>query len=140
MHSTLEAAALLSSASPDCRIAKPLPDCKFGFVSRDSARAYQASGQSWLRGLLALGYPYGFRRGELLGNPKKGTEATRCGQVDLLNNTVTLYSGEAKNGEGRTVALTEECRQPVTELRKGKRPRIFSLRGRTENNPPSPLL
>jgi hypothetical protein len=37
-----------------------------------------------------------------------------------LNNTVTLYSGEIKNGEGRTVALTEECKLLVTELRKGK--------------------
>ena len=48
-----------------------------------------------------------------------------CKQVDLLNNTVTLYCGETKNKEGRTVALTEECRLLVTELRKGKRPEDF---------------
>jgi len=35
----------------------------------------------------------------------------RCNQGDLLNNTITLYSGETESGEGRTVALREECRQ-----------------------------
>ena len=49
----------------------------------------------------------------------------KCSQVDLLNNTVSLYSGETKNGEGRIVALTEECRLLVTELRKGKQPEDF---------------
>ena len=98
-----------------------------GFVEETQYRKLvdAAAGQLWLRGLLALGYTYGFRRGELLGNPKKGTEAMRCAQVDLINNTVTLYSGETKNGDGRTVALTEECRQIVTELRKGKQPDDF---------------
>ena len=43
-----------------------------------------------------------------------------CSQVDLLNNTVCLYSGETKNGEPRKVYLTEECRLLVTELRKSK--------------------
>ena len=69
-----------------------------------------AAGPLWLRGLMALGYTYGFRRGELLGNAKKGTEPMRCSQVDLLASTVTLYSGETKNDEGRMVVLTEECR------------------------------
>jgi integrase len=68
-----------------------------------------AAGQLWLRALLALAYTFGFRRGELLGNRKRGIRAMRCEQVDLLNNTITLFSGETKNGEGRTVALTEEC-------------------------------
>ena len=51
----------------------------------------------------------------------------RCGQVDLLNNTICLYSGETKNDEGRMVALTEECRQLVTELRRGKQPEDFLI-------------
>jgi len=50
----------------------------------------------------------------------------RCSQVDLLGNSVTLYSGETKNDEGRMVALTEECRMLLTELRRGKNPKIFS--------------
>lgn len=50
----------------------------------------------------------------------------RCEQVDLLNNTVSLYSGETKErgGEPRLV-LTEECRQLVTELGKGKQSEDF---------------
>jgi len=44
---------------------------------------------------------------------------------NLLNNTISLCSGETKNGEPRIVYLTEECRMLVTELRKGKQPEDF---------------
>jgi integrase len=84
--------------------------------------------EPWLRGLLALAYSYGFRRGDLLGEWEKGQwkrVPMRCSQVDLLNNTLSLYSGETKNGEPRIVFLTEECRLLVTELRKGKQPEDF---------------
>jgi Phage integrase family len=78
-----------------------------GFVEEPQYRklAELAAGQLWLRGLLALAYTYGFRQAELL--------EMRCGQVDLLNDTIILYSGETKKGEGRTVALTRECRELV---------------------------
>jgi integrase len=86
-----------------------------GFVEEAQYRKLQDTAKEpWLRGLLALAYTFGFRKSELL--------EMRCSQVDLLNNTVSLYSGETKNGEGRIVALTEECRLLVTELRKGKQP------------------
>ena len=100
-----------------------------GFVEETQYRklAEAAAGRLWLRALLALAYTFGFRRGELLGNPKKGTEPMRCKQVDLLNNTVCLYAGETKNGEPRIVALTEECRLLVTELHRGKQPEDFLL-------------
>jgi integrase len=90
-----------------------------GFVEEAQYRKLKeaAAGQLWLRGLLALGYTFGFRKAELL--------EMRCKQVDLLNNTVSLYSGETKNGEGRTVTLTEECRLLVTELWRGKQPDDF---------------
>src|SRR5262245_1507733 len=83
-----------------------------GFVEEAEYRklAELAAGQLWLRGLLALAYTYGFRKAELL--------EMKCSQVDLLNDTVCLYSGETKNGEGRIVALTKECRELVVELRK----------------------
>jgi integrase len=91
-----------------------------GFVEEQQYRklADEAGGHLWLRGLLALAYTYGFRKAELL--------EMRCSQVDLLNNTVCLYAGETKNGEGRFVTLTEGCRQLVTELRKGKQENISS--------------
>ena len=47
--------------------------------------------------------------------------------MDLLNNTIRLYSGKTKNGEPRIVYLTEECRLLVTEMRKGKQPEDFLL-------------
>jgi integrase len=78
-----------------------------------------AAGKLWLRTLLALGYTCGFRKAELLD--------TCCKQVDLLNNSVCLYSGETKNGEGRTVTLTEECRMLVTELHREKHPEVFLI-------------
>lgn len=91
-----------------------------GFVEEPQYRKLVSEAQEpWLRALLALAYTYGFRKAELLG--------MRCSQVDLLNDTVCLYSGETKNKEGRVVALTEECRVLVTELRKGKQPEDFLL-------------
>src|SRR5215475_14741422 len=79
----------------------------------------QLAKEPWLRGLLALSYTFGFRKGELL--------KMRCSQVDLLNNTLSLYSGETKNGEPRIVYLTDECRLLVTELRKAKQPDDFLM-------------
>jgi hypothetical protein len=42
-------------------------------------------------------------------------------QVDLLARIIRLNPGETKNGEGRTVTLTESCYILVLELMKGKR-------------------
>jgi integrase len=101
-----------------------------GFVEDLQYRklAGAAAGRLWLRGLLALGYTYGFRRAELVGKFGKGQwkqEPMRCRQVDLLNRTVELYSGTTKNGERRKVALTDECLQLLTKLRRGKQPEDF---------------
>jgi integrase len=91
-----------------------------GFVEETEYRRLAGlAKEPWLRALLALAYTYGFRKAELL--------EMKCSQVDLLNNTVCLYSGETKNDEGRIVYLTEECRLLVTELRKGKQPEDFLL-------------
>jgi integrase len=89
-----------------------------GFVEEaDYRRLAEQAKEPWLRGLLAVSYTFGFRKSELL--------KMRCSQVDLLNNTLSLYSGETKNGEPRIVYLTEECRLLLTELRKGKQPDDF---------------
>jgi hypothetical protein len=77
-----------------------------------------------MRGLLALGYTFDFRKAELL---------EMRSQVDLFNNTVSLYLGETKSGEGRTVTLTNECRGLVMELRRGKQLDDFLF---TRNNEP----
>jgi integrase len=91
-----------------------------GFVEEAEYRRLAGlAKEPWLRALLALAYTYGFRKAELL--------EMRCSQVDLLNNTVSLYSGETKNGEPRIVYLTDECRLLVTELRKSKQPEDFLL-------------
>src|SRR5262249_48864239 len=91
-----------------------------GFVEEaEYRRLASLAKEPWLRALLALAYTYGFRKAELLG--------MKCSQVDLLNNTVSLYSGETKNGEPRIVYLTDECRLLVTELRKGKQPDDFLM-------------
>jgi integrase len=87
-----------------------------GFVSETQYRALteKVTGQLWLRAMLALGYTYGFRKAELLN--------MKVGQVDLFARTIRLNPGETKNGQGRTVTLTEECYLLVLELVKGKEP------------------
>ena len=56
---------------------------------------------------------------------EKGNWAHALLAADLLAGTVTLYSGETKNDEGRMVVLTEECRMLLIELRRGKQPEDF---------------
>ena len=96
-----------------------------GFVDEAQYRILceTAAGQLWLRAMLALGYTYGFRRGELL--------TMRVGQVDLLARTIRLNPGETKNGKGRTVTLTESCYVLVLELVKGKQPDDFLITRRS---------
>jgi integrase len=54
----------------------------------------------WLRSMLAVGYSFGFRKGELLD--------MRVNQVDLINRTIRLWRGETKSGEPRLVKMTQE--------------------------------
>lgn len=92
-----------------------------GFVNEKQYRtlAENVSGQLWLRTMIALGYTYGFRKGEVLG--------IRVGQVDLLARTIRLNPGETKNDEGRTVTLTEECYLLVSQMMRGKQAEDFLL-------------
>lgn len=69
--------------------------------------------------MIALGYTYGFRKGEVLG--------MKVGQVDLLSRTIRLNPGETKNDEGRTVMLTEECYLLVSQMMRGKQADDFLL-------------
>jgi integrase len=99
-----------------------------GFVDETQYRslAEKVLGQPWLRAMLALGYTYGFRKAELLN--------MRCGQVDLFSRSIRLNPGETKNGEGRTVALTEECYQLVAQMMRGRQADEFLLT-RENGNP-----
>jgi len=99
-----------------------------GFVDETQYRALveKVNGRPWLRAMLTLGYNYGFRKAELLG--------IKAGQVDLLARTIRLNPGETKNGEGRTVRLTDECYILVQELMRGKRSED-SLITRTNGHP-----
>ena len=45
----------------------------------------------WMRGILAVGYSFGFRKGELLHMRRR--------QIDLLNRTITFDPGTTKNGD-----------------------------------------
>src|SRR5262249_43448694 len=62
---------------------------------------------------------YGFRKGELLN--------LLVGQVDLLGRGIRLNRGETKNDEPRTVILTDECYQLVSQMARGKQSEDFLL-------------
>lgn len=70
--------------------------------------------EPWLRAMLAVAYSFGFRKGELL--------QMRTRQVDLLNRTITLDPGTTKNGEGRTIKMTQEVYEVLLECVRGKAP------------------
>jgi len=85
-----------------------------GFVDQQQyqALAAKAADRPWLRTLIAFGFTYGVRVGELL--------ALRVGEVDLLGNVLRLNPGETKNGSGRTAGLTEECYRLALQMVRGK--------------------
>jgi integrase len=62
--------------------------------------------------MLAVAYSFGFRKGELL--------QMRTRQIDLLNRTITLDPGTTKNGEGRTIKMTQEVYATLLECVRGK--------------------
>lgn len=92
-----------------------------GFVDEAEYKmlADKAAGKPWLCAMLSLGYTYGFRKSELLN--------MKVEQVDLLARTIRLNPGETKNGQGRTVTLTEACYVLVMELVRGKQPEDYLL-------------
>jgi integrase len=86
-----------------------------GFVQEAQYRTLCANcKESWMRAILAVAYSFGLRRGELLQMQTR--------QVDMLNRTITLDPGTTKNGEGRTIKMTEEVYQLLVECVRGKEP------------------
>jgi integrase len=91
------------------------PNARTGFVTEEQYAALQAKCKySWLRALLAVGYNFGFRKGELLG--------LMVSQIDLEARRIRLLPGTTKNDKGRTVPMTDEVHRLLTECVKDKAP------------------
>ena len=70
--------------------------------------------QPWLRGLLAIGYFFGFRKGEML--------ALRVSQLDFFGRWIQLDSDQTKNGHARKVRMTEEVYRSLLACVRGQNP------------------
>lgn len=95
-----------------------------GFVEQPQYDKLAANaGALWLRTLLATAYAFGFRRSELLG--------MKVAQVNLLDNSITLYRGETKSGEPRLVKMTQDVAVLLQACIQGKGPeaRVFTRKG-----------
>jgi len=93
------------------KVARPLrvphlkePPARKGFVTEAQYRQMAAkAGDLWFRAILAIGFTYGFRLGEILD--------LRVGNLDFAARIIRLEAGETKNDEAREVAMTKEVRQ-----------------------------
>ena len=80
-------------------------DAQYGILA-------ECATELWLKGLLATGYEFGFRSGELTG--------LKVGQVDLKDCTICLDPGHTKNDEGRTIKMTTEVYDLLRQCVAGK--------------------
>jgi integrase len=91
-----------------------------GFITEEQYETRKAACKPvWLRALLALGYNFGVRKGELLG--------VLVHQIDLKARVkdkevgaIRLLPGTTKNDAGRTIIKTQEVRGLGVECAKGK--------------------
>jgi integrase len=91
------------------------PNPRAGFVTDEEYDALQANAKyTWLRGVLAVAYTFGFRRAEVLG--------LQVSQVDLKARTIRLLPGTTKNDKGRVVVMTDEVFDLIFECVKDKTP------------------
>ena len=82
-----------------------------GFVTqKEYAVLAENATAPWLRTFVALGFNFGFRKGEML--------ALRVRNVDLLDGWLVIET--SKNGEGRKVKLTRETQALLVECVRGK--------------------
>ena len=89
-----------------------------GFIGDPEYALLQANARDlWLKTFVALGYYYGFRKGEML--------ALRVRNIDLLEGWLTVEM--SKNGEGRKVSLTRETLALLAECMRGKKLDDFIL-------------
>jgi integrase len=94
------------------KLAEPKP--RSGFLTADQYEALTQHCPQPLRALLAVGYTFGFRKSELL--------RLRVREIDFKAGTISLLVGETKSGEGRTVYMTADVHDLLSEAVKGKQP------------------
>jgi integrase len=91
-----------------------------GFVNEEQyGNLVQHAHDLWLRVLLALGYTYGCRRGELL--------ALRVWQIDMDDRVISIEADQTKNGEGRQAVMTQEVYDVLVHAVAGKGPNDFLI-------------
>lgn len=90
------------------------PKARAGFINDEQYEAIKQHCPRALRPLIAIAYTFGFRKGELL--------KLRVMQVDLKARTISLLPGETKSGQGRTIKMTAEVFELVSECVKDKKP------------------
>jgi len=71
----------------------------------------------WLRGMMELGFTYGWRKSELMN--------LKVRQCDLEEQTITLDPGETKNDDARTVVMTATVFELLRECIAGKGPEDY---------------
>lgn len=69
---------------------------------------------TWLRGLLAVAFAFGLRKGELL--------RLQVQDVNLRDRTIKLPVGTTKTGKGRTIKMTEDVYEHLKPCVEGKQP------------------
>ena len=92
-----------------------------GFQSPESFAKLLSELPEHLRPIAVFGYETGCRRGEILG--------LKWEQVDLENSVIRLEAGETKNGEGRTIPLTDTVVHALRYLPKESE-FVFTFRGK----------
>jgi len=82
-----------------------------GFLKDEQFAVLAANAKTpWLRAFIECDYKFGFRKSELLGLRKH--------QVDLIDGLIRLE--DSKNGDPRTVVMTDRMRSLMLELVRGK--------------------
>jgi integrase len=93
---------------PHCPMLKEAAPRK-GFFEPSDYRALAAALPDYARLPLALGFFCGMRKSEVLN--------LQWSQIDSHHNSITLYSGETKNDEGRTVPVPAQLLALLRERR-----------------------
>lgn len=85
-----------------------------GFVEAKDYEKLQHSEELWLKVILASGYTFGLRRGELL--------RLEVRQIDPLRRMVYLGAGSTKNGDARRIKLTDDVYELLARCVRNEKP------------------